>query len=51
MGVWGPAVAVTDTTVLSPVQGLFLEGRDRAVLGDVTAWEGDRNGYRRGKSG
>ena len=40
MGVWGPAVAVTDTTVLSPVQGLFLEGRDRALLGDKTAWEG-----------
>ena len=40
MGVWGPAVAVTDTTVLSPVQGLFLEGRDRALLGDTDAWRG-----------
>ena len=40
MGVWGPAVAVTDTTVLTPEIGVFLEARDRALLGDVTAWAG-----------
>ena len=41
MAVWGPAVGVTDTTVLSPVQGLFLEGRDRALLGDTDVWRGE----------
>ena len=43
LGVYGAVVGIADTTVLSPEPALFLEGRDRLLLPDVSVWTGTGN--------